>query len=200
MTAATATRKATARAAGAQRTLIGLIGLLGLTAGAAILVVGSGVLGVNRASRPVLDPIVVDTLRANQTLTRAVAIAVGVILLVVGLLWAVRALKPERRPNFLLDSGPESRLEVSSSAITDALGADAETIEGVSRARARMVGTRDTPVVRLNLWLAEGTDVREVYHDLDSRILSRARDSLGVESLPTAIRIELDTTAAARVS
>lgn len=200
MTAPSVIRKATARAAGAQRTLIGLIGLLGLTAGAAILVVGSGLLGVNRAARPILDPLMVDTLRADQLLTRLVAIAVGVLLFVLGLLWAVRALKPERRPNLLLDPGPERRLEISSSAVTDALGADAETIHGVNRARARMVGTTGNPVVRLNLWLSEGTDIRDVYRDLDSRVLTRARDSLGVESLPTAVRIELDTTAPARVS
>lgn len=198
--ASAAIRKATARAAGAQRTLVGLLGLLGLAAGTAVLVVGSGRLGVHRAGRPVLDPIAMDVLRADQTLTRGVAIAVGVILLVLGLIWAVRALKPERRPDLLLDSSPDSRLEVSASAIADALRADAETIVGVSRARARMVGTAATPVLRLNLWLEDGTDVRDVYHDLDTQVLARARDSLGVESLPTAIRIELDAAAAARVS
>lgn len=196
----TAIRKATTRAAGAQRAVFGLIGLLCLTAGAAALVVSFGLLGVNRAARPVLDPVVVDTLRANQPLAHVVAIAAGVVLFVLGLLWAVRALKPEHRPSLLLDPSPTSRLEISASAITDALSADAETISGVNRARARMVGTTDTPVVRLHLWLAEGTDVREVYQDLTSRVLTRARDSLGVESLPTAVRIELDTAAAARVS
>lgn len=198
--ATSAVRKATVRAAGAQRTLVGLIGLLGLAAGAAALVVGTGLLGVNRAARPVLDPIALDTLRADQTLTRGVAIAAGVVLLVLGLLWAVRALKPERRPNLVLDPGPDSQLEVSASAIADALRADAETIAGVSRARARMVGTTATPVVRLNLWLEDGADLRNVYHDLDTRVLARARDSLGVKSLPTAVRIELDAAAAARVS
>jgi hypothetical protein len=198
--ATTAARKATARAAGAQRTLVGLIGLLSLAAGAVVLVVGFGLLGANRADRPVLDPIALDTLRTHQTLARGVAIAAGVVLLILGLLWAARALAPERRPNLLLDPSPDRRLEVSASAIAGALRADAETIDGVTRARARMVGTVATPVLRLDLWLADDTDVRDVYHDLDTGVLTRARDSLGVESLPTAIRIELDAAAPARVT
>ncbi|MGH3885397.1 MAG: alkaline shock response membrane anchor protein AmaP, partial [Pseudonocardiaceae bacterium] len=96
--ATTAARKATARSAGAQRTLVGLIGLLCLAAGAAALVVGSSLLGANRAARSVLDPLALDSLRTHQTLARGVTIAAGVVLLVLGLLWAARAVKPERRP------------------------------------------------------------------------------------------------------
>lgn len=198
--AATAARKATARAAGAQRTVVGLIGLLSLAAGAAALVVGSGLLGASRAIRSVLDPIALDTLRAYPTLARGVAIVTGVVLLILGLLWAVRALAPERRPNLLLDHSPELHLEISASAIADAVRADAESLTGVSRARARMVGATANPVLRLDLWLEDGTDVRDVYRDLDTGVLTRARDSLGVESLPTAIRIELDAAVSPRVT
>jgi hypothetical protein len=198
--AATAARKATARAAGAQRTLVGLIGLLSLAAGAAALIVGSGLLGTSRATRSVLDPIALATLGAYPTVARSVAIVTGVILLILGLLWAVRALAPERRPNLLLDQSPDLHLEISASAIADAVRADTETITGVSRARARMVGATANPVLRLDLWLEDGTDVRDVYRDLDAGVLTRARDSLGVESLPTAIRIELDAAASPRVT
>ncbi|MDQ4009941.1 MAG: alkaline shock response membrane anchor protein AmaP [Actinomycetota bacterium] len=195
----TAARKATARAAGAQRTVVGLIGLLSLAAGALALVVGFGLLGTDRAARPVLDPLVLDTLGTYQTLARGLAVAAGVILLILGLLWAVRALAPERRPDLLLDHSSDQRLEISASAIADAVRADAETIAGVNRVRARMVGATATPVLRLDLWLEDGTDVRDVYRDLDIGVLARARESLGVESLPTAIRIELDAAAPARV-
>ena len=198
--AATAARKATARAAGAQRTLVGLIGVLSLAAGAAALIVGSGLLGASRATRSVLDPIALATLGAYPTVARGVAIVTGVILLILGLLWAVRALAPERRPNLLLDHSPDLHLEISASAIADAVRADTETITGVSRARARMVGATANPVLRLDLWLEDGTDVRDVYRDLDTGVLTRARDSLGVESLPTAIRIELEAAASPRVT
>jgi hypothetical protein len=199
-TPAAAARKATSRPVGAQRTLVGLVGLLGLAAGVAALVVGAGLLGANRAARPVLDPIALDTLHTHQILTRVVAIAAGVILVTLGLIWAARALTPERRPNLLLDPSPDHRLEVNASAIANALRADTETIDGVNRAHARMVGTTALPALRLNLWLEDGADVRNVYHNLDTQVLTRARDSLGVETLPIAIRIELDAATPARVS
>jgi hypothetical protein len=198
--ASTQARKATAAAAGAQRALVGLIGLLGVVAGVTVLLVSAGLLDANRAARPVLDPIALDLLRTNQSLARAICIAAGAVLFILGLLWVARAVKPESRPNLLLDASPEHRLEVSASAIADALRADAETVAGVNRARVRMVGTTAAPAVRLNLWLEDGADVRNVYHGLDTQVLTRARDSLGVQSLPTAIRIELDTVAPARVS
>ncbi len=182
-----------------QRALVGLVGLLGLAAGAAALVVSFGLLGAGRAARPVLDPLAVDTVGAHQSLARVVAILAGVILLVLGLLWVARALKPDQRPNLVLDPSPDHHLEVSASAIADALRADAETINGVSRARAHMVGTTATPVLRLTLWLRGGADIGEVYRDLNTRVLTRARDSLGVESLTTAIHVELDSTTPSRV-
>lgn len=197
--ATTAARKATARAAGTQRVLVGLIGLLCLAAGVAALVAGSGLLGADRAARPVLDPVALGALYAHQALARATAVVAGVVLLLLGLLWAARAIKPEPRPNLLLDPSSTSSLEVSGSAIADALRADAETIEGVHRARARMVGSTATPVVRLNLWLDDGANVRDVYRDLDTRVLTRARDSLGIESLPAAIHLDLDAAAPVRV-
>jgi hypothetical protein len=199
-TPAAAARKATTRPAGAQRTLVGLLGLLSLAAGVTALVLGAGLLGANRANRPVLDPLALDTLRAHPTLTRGAAIAAGVILLILGLLWAARALKPEHRPNLLLDPSPDRRLEINASAIANALRADTETITGVNRAHARMVGTTATPALRLNLWLEDGADIRHIYHDLNTQILTRARDSLGLKTLPTAIRIELDAATPARVS
>jgi hypothetical protein len=194
--ATTAGCKATARAAGAQRTLVGLLGLLGMAAGTAALIVGSGLFGAHRAARPVLDPVAVDTVEAHPTPARVVVLAAGLVLLALGMLWAARALKPKPRPTLVLDPSSHHRLEVSASAIADALRADAETIDGVTRVRARVVGATATPVVRLNLWLKDGADVCEVYHDLATRVLTRARDSLGVESLTTAVCLELDTAAA----
>lgn len=198
--AAVATRKATARAAGAQRILVGLIGLISLGVGVVSLLTGFGLFGADRAAHPVLDPSALDTLHTHEPLARGVTIAAGMVLLILGLLWAARALAPESRPNLLLDPRVDSRLEVSASAIAAALTSDVETTEGVNRARARMVGTIDAPVLRLNLWLEDGADVLAVYHELDARVLNRARSSLGIQSLPTAIRIELDAAPPARVT
>jgi enamine deaminase RidA (YjgF/YER057c/UK114 family) len=114
----------------------------------------------------------------------------------VGLTWAVRSLRPEPRPDVLLSGVPGRRLTVEHSAIADAVRGDAEAIHGVSRARVRLVGDELRPALRMTLWLVEDADVRDVWAEVDGRVLARARQAFAVDALPTAIRIELDAAAA----
>lgn len=187
--------RAVARSYRAERGLTGLVGLLALLAGAAALVVGAGWLGRFRADRPVLDPVAVDALSASPLITRLVAIAVGLLFLVAGVWLALRALRPERHPDLALAED----LTVTSGAISAAIAADAEGIDGVDRAKATVVGERDAPALRLSLWLAEGCDVKAVWRELDDSVLSRARESLDVAALPTAVRVELGAAKRTRV-
>lgn len=188
-------RAAVARSAAADRTLVVISGLVLLAAGVLVVLLGLGVFGVFRAQRPLIDPQVSTWISSNATLTRWIAIVGGVVLLVVGLIWAIRSLRPEPRPDVLLSESPGERLTVEHAAIADAVRGDAETIEGVSRARVRLVGTGRRPALRLTLWLIEDADVRDVWADVDGRVLARARQAFAVDALPTAVRIELDAAA-----
>ncbi|OZM71066.1 alkaline shock response membrane anchor protein AmaP [Amycolatopsis antarctica] len=185
--------KALARSYGAERGLTSVIGLLALAGGVAALVVGLGWLGDFRARRPVLDPLAVEWLGGHAVPAKIVAIVLGVLLFVFGLWWFFRSLRPEGRPDIELDREVGKELTVTSGAISSAVQADAESVEGVAKARARAVGDTTNPALRLTLWLREGTDLKAVWEELDARVLSRARESLGVEVLPTAVRIELDS-------
>ncbi|OLZ53918.1 alkaline shock response membrane anchor protein AmaP [Amycolatopsis keratiniphila] len=187
--------KALGRSTGTERTLTVLIGLLALLGGAAALVVGAGWLGTYRAGRPLVDPIALDWLSGHALAARIGAIVLGVVLLWLGLWWFFRSLRPEGRPDLELDDD----LVVTSSAISEAVRLDAETVDGVGRARVRAVGDKENPALRITLWLVEGTDLKRVWEQLDHTVLARARESLGVDVLPTAVRIELDTTAPQRV-
>ncbi|MFK0250660.1 alkaline shock response membrane anchor protein AmaP [Amycolatopsis azurea] len=187
--------KALGRSTGTERTLTVLIGLVALLGGAAVLVVGAGWLGTYRANRSLVDPIALDWLVRNALAARIGAIVLGVLLLWLGLWWFFRSLRPEGRPDLELDED----LVVTSAAISDAVRLDAETIDGVGRARVRAVGDKENPALRITLWLVEGTDLKRVWEQLDLTVLARARESLGVDVLPTAVRIELDTTAPQRV-
>jgi hypothetical protein len=109
-------------------------------------------------------------------------------------------LRPEPKPDLVLDQSRGTGLTVSSGAIAEAVRADTETVPGVDRARVRLVGDTDNPALRITLWLRQGSDVRDIWNDLDTRVLSRARDTLGVERLPAAVRIELDAAEGSRVS
>jgi hypothetical protein len=192
--------QALARSYGAERTLTFLVGVIAVLGAAAVFAVSYGVLGEFRARRSLIDPMAVDWLGGHALASRIGAIVLGVVLLVLGLWWLRRSLRTEGRPDLELDRSEEHPLTVTSSAIANAVQADAETVGGVSRARARAVGDSDNPALRLTLWLREGTDVRQVWDELDTRVLARARESLGIEILPTAVRLELETGNRQRVS
>ena len=191
---------AVARSAGTDRTLTTLLALVALAGGVVVLLVGTGVFGSARAGRSLVDPIAIDLLRANRSLALVLAIVAGLLLVLLGLLWALRSLRPESKPDLVLDHSRGTGLTVSSGAIAEAVRADAEIVPGVERARVRLVGDTDNPALRITLWLRQGSDVRDIWNDLDTRVLSRARGALGVERLPAAVRIELDAAEGSRVS
>ncbi|GAY10546.1 alkaline shock response membrane anchor protein AmaP [Pseudonocardia sp. N23] len=192
-------RRAVARSAGRERRVVGLIGLLALLAGAGTALLAFGVFGSGRAERPLLDPMIVDALRSQPMVSRIVAIVVGVLLVVLGLVWAVRALAPERRPDLSVDAGAGTSVVVTSAAVADAVAGQARSLPGISRARARMVGDERDPALRLTVWLAEDADVAEVCRRIPDEVLAAATDAFGGRVLPVAVRIETDSTEGPRV-
>lgn len=187
------------RAAGFERGVVVLLGVLSLLAGVAAIVVGSGALGVFRAQRPVADPLLVQWLRDNAQLAAVIGIVAGVVLFVLGLWWLVRAMRPEQRPDVRLEHADSGDLHITAGALANAVRTDAEQVSGVKRARVRMAGTDRAPSLRLTLSLQEGTNVRHVWDELDEKVLARARQALGRETLPTAIRLRLDRAPKQRV-
>ncbi|MCW0211968.1 MAG: alkaline shock response membrane anchor protein AmaP [Pseudonocardia sp.] len=190
-------RKAVARSAAGDRWVAGLIGLILLLAGLGTALLAYGVFGDFRSSRPVLDPMIVDALRAQPLLWRIVALAVGVVLVVVGLVWAARSLRPEKRPDLVLDAGTDTAIVVGSGAAADAVADHAASLAGVGKARARMVGTASAPALRLTVWITDDADVAALCRKLETDVVAEARDTLGFEHLPVAVRLELDTAASA---
>jgi hypothetical protein len=188
-------KAALTRSAAVDRALAVLIGLVLLAAGVLVALLSYGVFGVARAGRPLLDPLIVDAMRTQPDVSRLVALGAGVLLVLLGLMWAARSLRPERHPDLVLDGGLDSAIVISSSAVADAVGAQASAIPGVRRARARLVGTDEAPALRITLWLADDADIRAVLARLHDEVLAVARTSLGISALPTAVRLELDTSA-----
>ncbi|MDI2031507.1 alkaline shock response membrane anchor protein AmaP [Saccharopolyspora sp. TS4A08] len=180
------------RSAAFERGAVVLLGVLSLLAGAAAIVVGSGALGVFRARRPLADPLLAQWLADHAQLAGVIGLVAGVVLFVIGLWWVVRALRPEQRPDVRLEHADAGDLNVTAGALANAVRTDAEQVSGVTRARVRMAGTDRSPSLRLTLSLKEGTNVRHVWEELDEKVLARARQALGRETLPTAIRLRLD--------
>lgn len=185
-------RRAVARSAGGSRWGITLLGLVLLAAGVLTVLLTLGVFGANRPERPLLDPMISQFLGTYQLWARIAAIVLGVLLLVLGLNWAVRSLRPERRPDLVLDGGPDTDIRVSASAAADAVSEGASGLAGVARARARMVGTAGAPAVRATVWVTDEADVADICRRLDGEVLVQVREALGLAALPVAVRLELE--------
>lgn len=189
-------RAAIARSAAGNRVVVVLLGLLLIAAGTAVALLSYGVFGTGRAARPLLDPLIVDLLRAQPLAARLIAVTAGLLLAVLGIVWAARSLRPEARPDLHLDGGPDTDIVISSTAAADAIGQQATELPGVGRARARLVGSERTPALRLTLWLTEDADVRAVLHGLREEVLATAAEALDVTDLAVAVRLELDAVVA----
>ena len=185
-------RSAVARSMGGDRWLTVFIGLVLLLAGVGVTLLSYGLLGAGRAARPLLDPIIVDTVAAQPLLWRAVAIVGGVLLAVLGLAWVARSVRPEPHPDIVLNGGADTTIRVSSAAAGEAVASQAATLPGVVRARARLVGATGAPALRVTLWLADDADVRGVLARLNDEVLATARASLDLPTLPVAVRLELE--------
>jgi hypothetical protein len=183
---------AIARSAAGDRAVAVLVGIVLLVAGTLVALLSYGVFGTARAGRPLLDPMIVEVLRAQPLVARLVAVAGGLLLALLGLVWTAHSLRPERRPDLVLDGGADTAIVVSAAAVAEAVAAQAATLPGVGRARARLVGTESAPAVRVTLWLTDDADVRTVLARLDGEVLATARGSLGLDDLPAAVRLELD--------
>jgi hypothetical protein len=186
---------AIARSTAGERTLAVVLGLVLLAAGTLVTLLSYGFFGAARAGRPLLDPMIIEALRAQPLVARFTAIVGGVLLAVLGLVWAAHALRPESRPDLVLgplDGGTPDGGDTSVVVSAHAAAEQAAELPGVGRARARLVGTEAAPAVRITLWLADDADVRDVLARLHSEVLTTARDSLGLTELPAAVRLELD--------
>lgn len=185
-------RAAVARSAAGDRALVVLVGVLLLVAGTLVALLAYGVFGTGRSARPVLDPLILDALRAQPLAARLVAIGAGLVAAVLGVVWAARSLRPEPRPDLHLTGVPDTRIVIDSTAAAEAVGRQAAALPGVGRARARLVGPEHEPALRVTLWLADDADVRVVLAALEGQVLAGARESLELDALPVAVRLELD--------
>ncbi len=193
--AARTARRAQYRSAGGARGGLVLLGAVLLAVGVLTVLLVTGVFGQGRPQRPLLDPVVEQFLLANGTAARVVAILAGLVLVLLGVWWTARSLRPESRPDLVLDGGPDTEIRIGASAAADAVADGAATLPGVTRARARMVGSTSAPAVRATVWVGEDVadgEVSEICRRLDAEILPGIRDALGMADLPVAVRLELD--------
>lgn len=192
------------------RVLLGLLGLILLATGAAVLFGGLDLprrWGVSLPSAwPWEGPDDVLLSDANRTHWRAedwwwpALIALLTLVALVALWWALAQARRNRLPEVLVsthdpddpDAPPESDelgALLRGRALEDAVEAEAAALPGVERSRVRLSGRRAAPRARVDLALGAHAEPGETVERLRTGALERARTSVGLSELPTEVRL-----------
>lgn len=114
-------------------------------------------------------------------------IAVLGLLLLLLLWWLLAQLRRRRVPEVLVDTGDGETARLRRQALEHVMAAEAETLDGVSRAHAHLTGRRTAPAVRVRLLLDAHADPADTLTLLTRETLGAARDSVGLERLPATV-------------
>ncbi|BDH04476.1 alkaline shock response membrane anchor protein AmaP [Streptomyces seoulensis] len=186
------------------RVLLALAGLVLFVLGGSVLAVGLG--APSPSWWPHSGPRDVLLSRAERTTWRdqdwwwPALIALLAVLLLIGLWWLVSVLRRRRLSEILIDTGDGSGALVRGGALRSALADDAGRRPGVAHADARLAGRRTSPTLRAGLRLEPDASPAATLADFTTHPLTAARDSTGLESLPTEVRLKKVKHRAERVS
>ncbi|WP_405619441.1 alkaline shock response membrane anchor protein AmaP [Streptomyces sp. NBC_01511] len=186
------------------RVLLGLVGLVLLCVGGAVLATGLG------ASVPSWWPYTgrKDVLLSDADRGRwrdegwwwPVVIAVLAVLVLLTLWWLLSQLRRPRLSEVLVDSGDGEGALLRGRALENALESEAQSLDGVARARVRLTGRRSTPQARVRLLLEPHAAPGAALEGLTGEAVAHARESAGLESLPTEARLRAAKHRARRVT
>ncbi|WP_093801472.1 alkaline shock response membrane anchor protein AmaP [Streptomyces sp. Wb2n-11] len=186
------------------RVLLGLVGLLLLALGGAVLAAGTG------ASVPSWWPFdgPDDVLLSEADRTRwrdagwwwPAVIAALALLVLFALWWLLAQLRRARLAEVLVDSGDGEGAVVRGRALENVLADEAQTLDGVERARVTLTGRRQAPRARVALRLPPHAQPAGTLSGFTQGPLAHARASARLDSLPAEVRLREVRHRARRVS
>ncbi|MER7664349.1 MULTISPECIES: alkaline shock response membrane anchor protein AmaP [unclassified Streptomyces] len=107
-------------------------------------------------------------------------------LLVLLALWHLTAqLRRKRLAEVLVESGDGEGALLRGRALEGVLERESESLDGVARAHIVLTGSRTAPATRVGLLLEPHVSPRETLARLTDEAITHARESAGLESLPT---------------
>ncbi|MER5634754.1 alkaline shock response membrane anchor protein AmaP [Streptomyces nitrosporeus] len=186
------------------RTLLALAGLILLVLGGGVLVTGLGVSvpswwPYSGKSDVLLSE--ADRLRwRDEGWWWPAVIAALAVLVVLALWWLLAQLRRGRLSEVLVDSGDGEGALLRGKALENALGDEADTLDGVSEAKVRLTGRRGSPRARVRLLMEPHAVPERVLHGLSDGALAHARTSAGLDELPAEVRLRAVKHRAERVS
>lgn len=186
------------------RVLIGLVGLVLLVVGGAVLAVG---LGLNPPSWWIHDG-EKDVLLSDAERTRwdgegwwwPTVIAALALVVLLTLWWLTAVLRRRRLTEVRVNTGDGEGALLRGRALEAVLAGDAGQLDGVQRAQVGLKGRPDAPETHVRLHLEPHVDPGAALNTLTQEALAHARDSAGLDSLPAEVRMTAVKHKAERVS
>lgn len=175
------------------RVLLGLIGLVLLVVGGAVLAIGLGAPAPSwwiHDSRH--DVLLSDAERTRWTGSAwwwPVVIAVLAVAVLLALWWLTANLRRRRLAELLVDTGDGEGALLRGRALESVLEAEAGALEGVAHAHAHLTGRRTAPEARVHLQIEPHVDPGEALAGLTAEALAHAKASAALPALPTEVRL-----------
>ncbi|MFD9562979.1 alkaline shock response membrane anchor protein AmaP [Streptomyces sp. NPDC059994] len=186
------------------RVLIGLVGLILVVAGGAVLAAGAGLPVPSWWPWEGTDDVLLDRARRERWHHHGwwwpTVIAALAVLVLLTLWWLFAQLRRARLAEVLVDSGDGEGALLRGRAMEAVLAGEAESLPGVARAQVALHGRRTTPAARVALLLEPHAAPVEALSRLTSEALAHARDSAGLAALPAEVRLREVKHRAQRVS
>ncbi|MCP2334868.1 alkaline shock response membrane anchor protein AmaP [Actinomadura rupiterrae] len=180
-------------AAGLNRVLLVLTGLVLAVAGGAGLALGLHAFGSARAHEPMLSDSTRNYASSHSWFWPTVG-GVAAVLAVIGVVWLLAQGRSDRINGVVLDDGDGTgKTVVPAGTLASALQDDIEEVPGVRSARARLTGKPSAPKLRLNVTYERRADVLELRRSIQDRALARLRSALEMDRMPAVVRLRLVT-------
>ncbi|WP_336322140.1 alkaline shock response membrane anchor protein AmaP [Streptomyces lavendofoliae] len=131
---------------------------------------------------------------------RPAVVAVLALLVLLALWWLAAQLRRHRLAEVLIDSRDGESAVLRGRALEGAAEAEAEALDGVTRARVRLTGRRTAPSARVSLLLEPHVSPDEALARLRDGALRHARESAGLPELPAEAQLRAAKHTARRVT
>ena len=182
-------------------TVLTLLGLLLVGAGAYGLARGYDAFGERRASDPVLGDTVRDFVGRNDDWFWPLAAAVSLLVAYLGFRWLLAQVRTPTVARLRVSADAAlGTTDVSAPGAAAALAGDVGEYPGVRSARARLLSDGASPEIDLTVDLHDDGDVADVRRRIDEHALPRLAEALEVGGLRPTVHLRLAEPAGRAVS
>ncbi|MCP3821273.1 alkaline shock response membrane anchor protein AmaP [Streptomyces sp. A3M-1-3] len=186
------------------RVLLGLVGLVLIAVGGAVLAAGFGLGVPSWWPFDGRDDVLLSRADRNRWRDEGwwwpVVLAALAVCVLLALWWLLAQFRRSRLAEVLVDSGDGEAALLRGRALEGVVASEAEAMDGVSRAHVHLQGRRNAPTTRVNLLLEPHAAPAETLSSLTDEALAHARDSAGLAALPSEVRLRAVKHRAERVS